>query len=134
LGSFCGTCVSDSLLEPQRFGVDGYGRIGYRGDLLGTAEDVDDVDGNRDVFQSGVGFLAQDFGYVRIHRYDFVTDGLEIGRHAMGGSAGVGGETDYGDGFGVAEQVGDGIGGFGRVLGEMKVHEIWMNVGNVRLW
>jgi hypothetical protein len=134
LGFFCDACVGDSLLEPQRFGVDGYGRIGYRRHFLGTAEDVDDVDGNGDVFQSGIGFLAQDFGYVRIYRYDFVADGLEIGRHAVGGSEGIGGEADYGDGFGVSEQIGDGIGRFWRVVGEMKVHEVWMNVGNARLW
>ena len=73
--SFCSSgFVNDSLLEPQGFGVDGDGRIGDGSNLFGATEDVDDVDGEWNVFEVGVGFFAEDFGLVGVDRDNFVAN------------------------------------------------------------
>lgn len=120
--------VGNSLLKPKGFGVDGDGGIGDGRNFFGATEDVDDVDRFRDVFKAGIGFLAEDFGFVRIYGDDFVADALEVGSNFVGGTSGIGGESDDGDGFGVAEEVADGVGGIGSVSGEMKDHEDSMMV------
>ncbi len=121
-GFGCRLLVRDSLLEPEGFGVDGDGGIGDRGNFSGAAEDVDDVDGFGDIFEARVGFLAQDFGFVGIDGDDFVACGLQVGGHLVGGPEGIGGESDDGDDFGVAEEIGDGVGGVGSVVREMEDH------------
>ena len=84
---FCyGLGVGDALLEPEAFGADGDGGIGYGRDVFDAAEDVDDVDRDRDVFEASVGFLAEDLGFVRVHRDDLVAGTLEVGGHLMGGT------------------------------------------------
>jgi hypothetical protein len=102
--------------------VDGDGGVGYRGNFFGAAEDVDDIDTSRDVFQAWVRFLAQDFGDDWIDRNDSVAGRLEIGGDFMRGPARIGGEADDGDGFGISEDFGDGVGGMCGVLGEVKAH------------
>ena len=109
-------------MEPEGFGVDGDGGIGDAWDFFGAAEDVDDVDGPGDVFEAGVGFLAEDFGLVWVDGDDFVAGGLEVSGYLVGGTARIGGEADDGDGFGLAEEVGDGVGEGRRVVGEMEGH------------
>jgi hypothetical protein len=106
--------VSNSLLEPEAFGVDGDGGVGDRGDVFGTAKDVDDVDGDGDVFEAGIGFLAEDFGFVWVHRDDLIADRLEVGGDLVRGAKRIRGKTDDGDGFGLAEKGGDGVGGVGH--------------------
>lgn len=101
--------VRNSLLQPKNFGMHGDGRVGYAGNFGRAPEDVDDVDGDGNVFEAWVGFLAEDFGFVGIDGDDGVADGLEIRGDAVGGARGVGGETDNGDGFGGAEELGDGV-------------------------
>jgi hypothetical protein len=118
--------VGDLLLEPEGFGVDGDGGIGNARDVGGAAEDVEDIDGFGDVFRARVGFLAEDFGFVGVDGDDAVASGLEVGGYLVGGASGIGGEADYGNGFGLAEELGDGIGGGGSVVGEMEEHGDWM--------
>ena len=101
--------VGNSLLEPQRFGADRDGGIGDGGNVLCAAEDVDDVDGKWNVFEAGVGFFAEDFGFVGIDGDDFVAGTLEVGRDFVGRSSGVRGETDDGNGFGGAEEIKDRV-------------------------
>ena len=109
-GFFGGSGIFDSLLEPQDFRFDGNGGICDRGDVFGAAEDVDDVNGNGYVFKAGVGCFAENFGFVGIDGNDFVAHGLEIRGNAKRRAQGVGREADDGDGFGVFEYVGYGIG------------------------
>jgi hypothetical protein len=121
-GSFCGGEVGDPLLEPERFGVDGDGGIGDRRNLFGAAENIDNVDGARGVFETGIGFFAEDFGFVGVDGDDFVPGGLEVGGDFVGRARGIGGEADYGDGFGGAHKVANWIGGGGGVVWEMDEH------------
>jgi hypothetical protein len=114
---FCGGWgVFYAELEPKDFGFDGDGGIGYRRNIFGAAEDVNDVDRIGDVFEAGIGFFAEDFGFVGIDGNDAIADGLEVGSDCVAGTGGIRGETDYGDGFGGAEEVEDWVGGgFGGV-------------------
>jgi hypothetical protein len=114
--------VGDFLLQPEGFGMDGYGGIRCGRDVGGAAEDVDDVNGFGDIFEAGIGFLAEDFGFVGIDGDDAVTRGLEVRSYLVAGAGGIGGETDHGDGFGLAEELGDGVGGGRSVIGEMEKH------------
>lgn len=121
---FGGGRVRDALLEPEDLGVDRDGRIGDGRNAFGAAEDVDDVDGLGDVFEAGVGFLAQDFGFVGVDGDDFVTGGLQVGGDFVGRTARVGGESDDSDGFGGAEDLGDGVGGRSGVVRKVKEHRV----------
>ena len=114
--------VGNSLLQPEGFGVDGDGGVGYGRDIFRAAEDVDNVDGERDVFEAGVGFFAEDFGFVGIDGDDFIAGALEVRGDLVGRAARVGGEADDGDGFGRAEEIANGVGGGGRVGREMEEH------------
>lgn len=71
--------MRNSLLEPERFGVNGDGGIGDGGNIFGAAEDVNDINGDRNIFEASVRFFAENFGLIWIHGDDFVADGLEIG-------------------------------------------------------
>jgi hypothetical protein len=119
---FGGGGVGDVLLEPENFGADGDGGIGDGRDVLGAAEDIDDVDGFGDVFETRVGFGAEDFGFVGIDGNNFIADGLEVGGDSVGGAKGIAGETDDGDGFGGAENFGDGVRSRGSSVGAVEVH------------
>jgi hypothetical protein len=126
-GFFGGGGVLYSELEPEGFGFDGDGRVGDGRHIFGAAEDVDDVYGFRDVFETGVRFFAEYFGFVGIDRDDAVAGGLEIRGDFIAGTGGIGGEADDGDGFGGAEEVEDGVGGAAGAVGEMNGHTEWMN-------
>jgi len=121
-GFFGGCGVGDSELQPQSFGADGDGGIGNGRDSFGAAEDVDDVNGDGDVFETGVGFFAEYFPFVRIDGNDAIADGLEVSGDFVGRTGGIGGEADYGDGFGGAEELGDEVGGRKGVVWEMEEH------------
>jgi hypothetical protein len=125
-GFFCGGGVGDSLLEPERFGVDGDGGIGDRRNVFGAAENIDNVDGARGVFETGIGFFAEDLGFVGVDGDDFVPGGLEVGSDFVGRARGVGGEAHYGDGFGGAHKVANCIGGGGGVVWKIDEHLRWM--------
>jgi hypothetical protein len=128
-----GRGVRDSLLEPEGFGVDGDGGVGDRRDQLGAAEDVNDVDGQWDVFETSVGFFAEDFGFVRIDGDDFVARALQVGSDFVRGTARVGGKTDDGDGFGGAEEVTDGVRKLWNVGRKVEKHESLMNSDEKRI-
>lgn len=114
-------------MEPKGFGVDGDSGIGYGRNFFGAAENVDDADGDGDVFEARIRFLAEDFGFVGIDGDDGVTGGLEVGGDFVGGAARIRGKTDDGDGFGLAEEIGDGVRSGGSVGGEMDLHKALMN-------
>jgi hypothetical protein len=118
--------VCNSLLEPETFGVNTDGGIGDGRDEFGAAKNVDDVDGDGNIFEARVGFLAEDHGFVGIDGDDGVADGLKIGGNAVGGSGGVGRQTNDSDGLGLKEEVGDWVGGFYRVFREVDSHDAWM--------
>jgi hypothetical protein len=135
-GFLGGGGVSDLLLEPEGFGVDGDGGIGDGRDVGRTAENVDDVDRFWDVFEAGIGFLAEDFGFVWVDGNDFVAGGLEIGGYLIRGAGRIGGEADDSDGFGLVEELGDRVGGGGGVIGEVEEHftlmrEIGRKIGEI---
>ena len=123
-GFFGGRGVRDALLEPEDFGVDGDGGIGDGRNVFGTAEDINDVDGFGNVFKAGVGFLAEDFGFVGVDGDDFVADGLEVGGDFGGRTARIGGQADDGDGFGGAEEVANGIRRRSSLGGKVKKHRV----------
>ena len=122
-GFFGGGGVGDSLLEPEDSGADSDGGIGDGRDFIGAAEDVDDVNRIGDVFEAGIGFFAQDFGFVGIDRDDAVAGGLEIGGDFVRGAAGIGGESNDGDVFVDAEELGDGVGSGGDEVWKVEEHE-----------
>ena len=124
----CGGFVGNSLLEPEGFRVDSDGGIGHARNVLGAAEDVDDIYGERNVFEAGVGFFAQDFGLVGIDGDDLIAGGLEVGSNAVGGTETTGREADDGDGFGVTEEIANWIWRLGSVFGELEKHGDSMSV------
>jgi hypothetical protein len=119
--------AGNSQLEPEGFGMDGDRGIGDGRNFFGAAKDVDDVDGKWNVFEASVGFLAKDLGFIGINGNDGVAGGLEIGSDFVGGAAGIGREADDGDGFGGAEEIGNGVGSGGRDGREMDLHVYLMN-------
>ena len=125
--------VGNSLLQPEGFGVDGDGGVGYGRDIFRAAEDVDNVDGERDVFEAGVGFFAEDFGFVGIDGDDFIAGALEVRGDLVGRAARVGGEADDGDGFGRAKKIADRVGGYGRAFGRLHEHVSWMSGNGKRV-
>jgi len=109
-------------LEPEDLGLDSDGGVGDGRHVFGAAEDVHDVDGFGDVFETGVGFFAEDFGFVGIDGDDAVPDRLEIGGNFVAGAGRIGGEADDSDGFGGAEEVEDWVGGGIGAVGKMDGH------------
>jgi hypothetical protein len=106
----CGQGVREALLKPEAFGANCDGGIGDAGNAVGTAEDVDYVDGDGDVFEAGIGFLAEDLGFVGIDGDNLVAGALKVGSDFVRGTHRIRGETDDGDGFGFAEQLCDRVG------------------------
>jgi hypothetical protein len=133
-GGFASGGVDDAELEPDSFGMDGDGGVDDGRDLFGAAEDVDDVDGAGDVFEAGIGFLAEHFPFVGIDGNDAIANVLEVGSNFVAGTGGVGRKADNGDGFGEAEKVEDGIGERGEVIGEVEFHRCWMKSVVEWLW
>lgn len=99
LGS--GFLVLDSLLHPDDFCADGDGAVDDGGNISRAAKDVDYFDLVRfgDVFETRVGFFAEDFGFVGIDWDDAVAGGLHVLGDAETGAVGIGGEANYGDSF-----------------------------------
>ena len=104
-----GVLVLDSLLHPDNFCADGDGAIDDGRNVFGAAKDVDnfDVVGFRDVFETQIGFFAEDFGFVGIYGDDAIAGGLYVLCDAETGASGIGREADNRDGFIVFEDVGD---------------------------
>ena len=128
-----GFSVRNSLLEPERCGMDGNGGIGDGGNVLGAAKDVDNVDRAWNILEASVGFFTEDFGLVGIDGDDSVAGALEVGSDLMGRAARVGGESDNGDGFGGAEEIEDGIRRWRGVIRDLNEHVDWMSLGGKRV-
>jgi len=125
--------VGNSLLQPEGFGVDGDGGLGDGRDVLGPPKDIDDVDGEWNVFEASIRFFAKNLGFVGVDGDDFVADALEVGGDFVGRAAGVGREADDGDGFGRAKKVADRVGGYGRAFGRLHEHVRWMSGNGKRV-
>jgi hypothetical protein len=119
---FCGSGVFDAELQPENFCADGHGGIGDGRNVFGAAEDIHDVNRLGNVLETGVGFLAEDGGFVGVDGNDAVAGGLQVGGDAVAGAGRVGGETNDSNGFGRAKDVGNGISGRYGGVGEMKFH------------
>jgi hypothetical protein len=78
--------------------------------------------GFRDVFETGIGFFAEDFGFVGIYGDDAVAGGLHVLRDAETGAPGIRGEADYRDGFIVFEDVGDCVITVRPIIGDGYFH------------
>jgi hypothetical protein len=119
-----GVLVFDSQLHPDYFCADGDGAVDDGRDVFGAAKDVDDFDvvGFWDVFQTRVGFFAEDFGFVGIYGDDAVAGGLHVLRDAETGTSWIGREADDGDGFIVCEDVGDQVITVRPVFGNGRFH------------
>ena len=91
-----------AVLHPDVFGADGDGLVDYRGDLVGAAENVDQIDGFGDGWEVGVGYFAEGFLDGGVDGDDAVALLLEVGGDAVAVAVGVVGQADYGDGFAVA--------------------------------
>jgi len=90
----CGFDVFDSQLHPDDVGADGDGAVGYGRDAFGAAEDVDDFDFLRcdrggSGFQVRVGFFAEDFPFVWIHRNHAIAGGLDVIAYVIAGAFGI---------------------------------------------
>jgi len=94
--------ASDSLLKPQGFCMNGNSGIGDARNLFDAAKDVHDIDGNGNILQTGVGSLAEDFGFVGINGNDGVAGGLKVSRDLVRGASGIGRQTNDRDGRGMA--------------------------------
>lgn len=116
--------VGDSLLHPDYCCADFDGAVDYWRDVFGAAEDVDDFDVVRwrDVFETRVGFFAEDFCFVGIYGNDAVAGGLHVLGDAEAGACGAGRKANDGDGFVFFQDVGDDVGALLRVIGERDVH------------
>jgi hypothetical protein len=87
-----GVFVLNSLLHPDYFCADGNGAVDDRRNVFGAAKDVDDFDvlGFWNVFQAGIGFFAEDIGFVGVYGNDAVPGGLYVLSDAKTGAPGVG--------------------------------------------
>ena len=92
--------------------------------MFGTAKDVDDFDfvGFRDIFETRIGFFAEDLGFVGIYGDDAVAGGLHALRDPETGAPGIRGEADYRDGFIVFEDVGDCVITVRPIIGDGYFH------------
>jgi hypothetical protein len=132
-GFFGGCRVGDFLLEPEGFGFDSDSGVGHGRDIFGAAENVDDVDGFRDVFETRKGFMAQHFRFVGIDGDDAIARRLEVGCDLVRGARRIRRQTNHGDGFGIAEEIGNGVRSGARVLWEVDSHGDWMNGSGIRI-
>jgi hypothetical protein len=122
---FCGRGgIGDSLLHPDYFCADYDGTVDDGGDVFGAAKNVDDFDVVRwrDVFETRVGFFAEDFCFVGIYGDDAEAGGLHVLGDAEAGARGPGRQAYDGDGFVVFQDVSDDVGAVRGVIGERGVH------------
>ena len=85
--------VDDAVLEPDGTGLDGDGVVHDRAHELRPSEDLDHVDGLRDVTQARIGALAEDLLDVGIDRDDAIARPLQVVRHAVAGTVRIGAEA-----------------------------------------
>jgi hypothetical protein len=122
-GFFGGGRIFDAELEPNDFGADSDGGFDNRWNVFGAAENVDEVDGLGDVFEAGIGFLAEHFPFIGVDGNDAISGRLQVGGDLVAGPSGIRREANDGDGLGLAENVGNGIGRIVGIVGEIEFHE-----------
>src|SRR5437016_8132753 len=71
-----------SLLQPNRWNIEPDSFVDDLGDELGTPEDVDHVDLLRNLGKASVGFGAEHFALVGIHRNNAISLALHVLRDA----------------------------------------------------
>ena len=99
-GYGCGRFVLYAFLHPDGARADLNCGFDDFGNQFRATENIHDVDFFGNVFQAGVGFFAEDGGFVRVDGNDAVAGGLEILRHAKAGAKWFGREAYYRDCFG----------------------------------
>jgi hypothetical protein len=84
--------VFNSLLHPDYFCTDCDGAVDDRRDVFGAAKNIDNFDVLRfwDVFEAWIGFVAKDFGFVRIYGDNAIASGLYVLSYAETGATGIG--------------------------------------------
>src|SRR5260370_40536495 len=83
LGLFCGGFVGDAELHPDYFCAGANRGVYNWRDFFGSAEDVDDFNFLRNVFQARVAFFPEHFPFIRIHRTDVVARRLHVFGNAL---------------------------------------------------
>ena len=118
LGFGGGFLVDDAFLQPEVGDLEADDFVDDGGDVLGTTEDVDELNfagmggrGGSEVREGGFSERGQDAG---IDGKDAIALALDETRDSITGAAFVVGEADDGDGFGAVE---DFLDGFGFVQG-----------------
>lgn len=113
-----GFVVNDAFLEPEVGDFEAYDGVDDFGDVLGAAEDVDELNfsgmGGSGGVECGEGRLAERGLNVGVDWENAVALTLDEARDAVAGAAFVIGEADDGDGLGAIE---DFLDGFGFVQG-----------------
>ena len=113
LGFLGGGYVDYAVLEPQRRELQADAIFHDARDMLGTPEDIDDVDflaRRQDllqVIQIGHGALTQHGIDRRCHGDDPVAEALQRTGHAVAGARGVGGQADHGNDPGRLQELGN---------------------------
>ena len=102
--------VDDPQLRPNGLGPDRDCLVDNRRDLVGRAENIDQIDLVRNALQVRIDRFAQDRSAARIDRDDAVALVLQIGGHEVAGLLPVRREAHHGDGLRRAEQVVDAVG------------------------
>ena len=92
-------CCSQSRRAPIRTELSAMDGVRLR-----SAEHVDDVDLFGDVFQGGVGLLAEHVGFVGVHRNDAVADCLEPAHDAVRRAVRFRGRAHDRDGLGFDQE------------------------------
>jgi hypothetical protein len=98
-GARGGGFVDDAFLHPHSLGLELDGSIHERAGSFRAAEDVDDVDGEGNRFQRGVGALAEHLALVGVHRHDAVALRLHVLADAVAWPPFVARQAYHGDGL-----------------------------------
>ncbi len=110
-GFFRGRGIFNALLEPKKLCANVDSTLCDRRNVFGTAENVNQIHFFWDIFQAGIRFFAQDFGFVGIYRDDAIAGRLQILGYTKTRTHGIGREANDGNGLGVTKDIGDRVGG-----------------------
>ena len=108
----CGREVFHPELHEEKRDLPGDRLVRNRGHVLGTPEDVHNIDTDfgRDPREAGVAGLPQDFPMTGVDRNDPVPLPLEVPRDLVGGAQRIGRTTDDGDRLRRLERLSDAVG------------------------
>src|SRR5579863_920636 len=100
-----GFVVHYALLHPDAPGADANGRIHDLRHAFRPAEDIDDVDVYRDLFQRCPGLLSQNLTLIGVHRNDSVATRLHVLGDAVARTRAAAGEAHHRDRFSASKKV-----------------------------